>query len=409
MSSTMVPLANTDCALSSAAKIIIDHLAKVVGDPKASSKIIVEAIRPVYGLTWTRAVLSHIGTSRINSILAKIRNSTCPRSEYDRVSTLWKQAFAVDTLFLPEWEEWKVIFERYRLDRRYQQAKLCEAISFLQAKGFQSPSDMSLISALDVEKFAPEFSPIALIRTVWRVIRLTFSQPSSSAHLIAAHENLTANKLFRAIKRCSEEGVLSNRSFEQQSKKFRLNIDFQKLGPLEKIKYLSKSSLPAVKLDRFIMDNTQLNLLKQFKGSLPPMASAVRNFSAFCELRKQRTFPPSEEMVIQWSSVFSNTATYYNYVQHLKNACIFLRLPLNWLTLAVKTIAKGLKKSQDKSFKFSNFIRSDLLLQIIEKLSMDSEFAQACMLSFLFAFRVPSETLSLVRAFKGDQLQLFSP
>ena len=71
MSSTMVPLANVDDALASAAKIITDHLAKVVGDPKASSKIIAESIRPVYGLTWTRAVITQIGTSRINAILAK--------------------------------------------------------------------------------------------------------------------------------------------------------------------------------------------------------------------------------------------------------------------------------------------------------------------------------------------------
>ena len=40
---------------------------------------------------------------------------------------------------------------------------------------------------------------------------------------------------------------------------------------------------------------------------------------------------------------------------------------------------------------------------------MEDEFAQACMISFLFAFRAPSETLALVRAFKNDKLLEFPP
>ena len=117
--------------------------------------------------------LGRLFPSRFNAILAKIRDLTFPRSEYDRISSLWKQAFAVDTLFLPEWEEWNVIFERFRLDRRYPQTNLCESIAFLQAKGFSPPSDLRLIAALDLEIFGPVFAPIALIRAIWTVLRLT--------------------------------------------------------------------------------------------------------------------------------------------------------------------------------------------------------------------------------------------
>ena len=138
------------------------------------------------------------------------------------------------------------------------------------------------------------------------------------------------------------------------------------------------------------------------------MASAHRCYIAFCELRNFAPFPVREEVVKQRSSVFGNTATYGNYVCHLEKCCYFLRYPTTWSTPVIRHIAKGLKKCQDKSFRFPNFIRSPLLLKIINHESSASEFAQACFLSFLFSFRVPSETLQLVRSYNTDELEAFT-
>ena len=152
-----------------------------------------------------------------------------------------------------------------------------------------------------------------------------------------------------------------------------------------------------------------MNLLKKVKGSPPPAASDVRCFAAFCELRKTHTSPPSEEMVAQRSSMFKNTATYYNYVRHLKNARTFLRLPTAWHASEVSHTAKGIEKCHDKSSNFRNFSRCSIILQLVERPSMQDEFAKACMLSFLFALRVRSETLARIRAFRNDQLMEFPP
>ena len=313
----MIPTANIDIAVASAAIIVIDNASRIVGDTKASPQVIREALIPIYGLTWTRAIFARFKQGRLNGFLAKIRNSSLPRSEYERLASFWKQAYEVDSQFLPEWEEWRVIFERFRFDRRYNSKTLSDIIAFLQSKGVTSPELLGSLSLTEVESFADQSQDMTVLRAVWRVMRLTFSQPSSADHLTAAHEPLTANKLFRSIKRGAQESLFSNKSLDSEVKKGRLSERFPQLGPFEKIKQLQASSIPAVKLDRFIMDNTQLNLLKQVKGSLPPMASAVRCFSAFCELRRARTFPPSEEMAVQWSSEFKNAATYYNYVRHL--------------------------------------------------------------------------------------------
>ena len=72
-------------------------------------------------------------------------------------------------------------------------------------------------------------------------------------------------------------------------------------------------------------------------------------------------------------------------------------------------MARGLKKCRDNSFKFQNLIHSQLLLRIIGREQTGSEFPQACWMSFLFAFRVPSETIQLARAYSNDEINAFSP
>ena len=88
---------------------------------------------------WTRGVISQPDARKLNAILSKLRNSTFPRGEYSRLATLWKQAFSVNSPFLPEWDEWVVIFDRFRIGRRFPQDNLREAIAFLNTRGALSP------------------------------------------------------------------------------------------------------------------------------------------------------------------------------------------------------------------------------------------------------------------------------
>ena len=88
---------------------------------------------------------------------------------------------------------------------------------------------------------------------------------------------------------------------------------------------------------------------------------------------------------------------------------VFLRFSTIWLTPAVRHVARGLKKFQDRIFRFPNFIRSHLSARVVAQEKARSEFAQACFLSFLFSFRVPSETLRLRRAYNTGDLDGFTP
>lgn len=152
--SISIPLANIDIATASAAIIIVDNAAKISGDFKASPSTIREAIPPIYGLTWNRTVCSHFEGGRLNAVLAKVRNSALPREEYERLASFWKQAISVVSQYLPEWEEWRVLFERFRLERRYGQRKLCDVITFLLTKSIDSPELLGSLAFSEIEKYA---------------------------------------------------------------------------------------------------------------------------------------------------------------------------------------------------------------------------------------------------------------
>ena len=148
--------------------------------------------------------------------------------------------------------------------------QLTDVITFLLARGGHPPSELGALSCPEVEAFSPPFESIKVLRTAWRIARIPFAQPSSAAHLVAADAPIAANKLFRSIKQNEQGAERSKSRFDSNTKRFRLPLDIDKLGPIEKIKRLQRSSISALRLDRFIMDNTQMNLLKQFRGGRCP-------------------------------------------------------------------------------------------------------------------------------------------
>ena len=88
-------------------------------------------------------------------------------------------------------------------------------------------------------------------------------------------------------------------------------------------------------------------------------------------------------MILYRISVFNDDAAAFgNYVSLLEMAC-FLRFSTTWLTPAVRHVARGLKKCQDRIFRFPNFIRRHLMGKIAARETDRGEFAQACFFSFL--------------------------
>ena len=79
------------------------------------------------------------------------------------------------------------------------------------------------------------------------------------------------------------------------------------------------------------------------------------------------------------------------------------------MTPVIRGISKGLENAQDLSCKFPNFTESKDLLTVLEFAKLYSAQGQAYFLPYLFGLRVPSETIRLTRAFRGDRLTEFAP
>ena len=88
-------------------------------------------------------------------------------------------------------------------------------------------------------------------------------------------------------------------------------------------------------------------------------------------------------------------------------ACQLVGADVDWLTPSVKSIARGLRRARDSSFRFHNFASLDIIREILAIEGWRSQFLQAAVLSFLFSLRVPSETLLIVRAFGDEPLLRF--
>ena len=73
-------------------------------------------------------------------------------------------------------------------------------------------------------------------------------------------------------------------------------------------------------------------------------------------------------------------------------------VPTDWNTSAVSAVAKGLRKAQNLSFQFENYIFRAGLIRFLQHEALQSEFGFLCYLSFLFLVQVRSEGLPIRRA-----------
>ena len=97
------------------------------------------------------------------------------------------------------------------------------------------------------------------------------------------------------------------------------------------------------------------------------------------------------------------------FLDHILRNIYILRQSLEWSTRAVCHAAYGLRLAGNNRIRFPNFIRSELIWRLAAHFGDDDEFVRLAYISFLFAFRVPSEALLLRRAYKSDEIELFTP
>ena len=398
-----------ELATAAAASLVLTNLKRQLNDLAAPSHKLEAAIFPVFGIRWDRSVIRKIGSKMLTELLCSLRNSKLSASSYNRVRDLWVSALTNDSSFPPAWEPWRSLIERFNLDDETTWDTWFQVVDDMVKRGWVTPSHLAVIdhqtlSATSSSK--PLFEKYFLL---WKAAALVYSNATSGAHLVLLGASTNAETLLHRLKATSLVDSAVRNDVNEALSKIRLPKEFENLGPTAKLDKLRKASVNKTKIRTFFRTASQAHSLIGVRFCFRSFSSAIRCYFSFCELRDTTPFPVREEVVIEWSSIFNHGGTYKNYLNYLGKACFYLNSPTTWMTPAVRNISKGLSLLAKSRFRFPNFIDISLLTKIITAETEHSEFAQLSYISFLYALRVPSETLTLVRAFKHDPLDCFSP
>ena len=402
-------LPNREIATAEAAALALAPLMQVLKGHSAPHLKIATALRPLFGIRWSRPVIKKVGSGHLCKILSALRNSNLSKLDYDRLSTLWTTALSWDDSFPPAWDCWRSLIERWDLDTKYQLSDFVPAIHSFVLRTWVSPFILSSVPQSAIYTTFLEGNKASPALDLWKAAVLAHTKPSSTQALTLSGAQENADTLIELLKASSVRASSAQKAVHSACRTIGVRKDFLKAGPSVKLSILKEASLPKRKVDTFLKAASQLNALSSSSGSFKSLGSAIKCYYGFCELKGVPPFPATERLVREWSSLFNSGGTFYNYLNHLRNASFFLHQPTDWWTPAIKSLCKGMNAKAKGKFRFPNFITSDKVLKIIKRETPSGEFGQLAFIAFLFALRVPSEALILRRAFANDELEGFRP
>ena len=401
---------NRELAVAQAAKIVLKEANKVIMDPKASNKALSAAILPLFGIRWSKDTCQRVGKDgELTKLLYRLRNSALAPAAYQKVSALFNEACSLAGPLPPNWVQWLDIIEKFELDNSTNISTWRDIVQDIRALGYESPLELSYKGIGDITQIFAHLEKAKLARNLWQACALTFMEPTDGNLLALNDVSKNAERLIEKLKGREFRATGFAKSFKFHEKKLNQGKTFQALGPAAKIRALKESNISKHRLSNFLEAGATLSLLKASRKAFKGLASAIRCYFSFCELKGIKPFPIKERYILQWSALFNETATFQQYVNSLRKVCYILRESLDWSSRAVVHAAYGLRLAASNRIRFPNFIRSEILWKLIRFFGQDDEFTHLAYISFLFALRVPSEALPIRRAHKRDEVTLFTP
>ena len=89
-----------ELATAKAAKLVVANLQSKINCKTTPFKELNEAIIPLFGIRWDLAVVRRVGARELRHILRCLRNSPLSKTDYNRVSELWKATLTYSALLL---------------------------------------------------------------------------------------------------------------------------------------------------------------------------------------------------------------------------------------------------------------------------------------------------------------------
>ena len=395
-----------DLAIAAAATVVMESMTKAANRHAATARSLSTATLPAFGIIWNRNVINSVTRGWINNLLLKLRNSPLPRLRYDKLAAVFKRAFCNPYFLNPEWAEWKQLADAYMLDRRVSLEVIAQSITFLSGRSIPDPGSLAASEAGSIETMATASPDVGPLRTIWRLSRTAAAAAAPNVRLALPDAGLSGDAFKKAAMRCicPMERRHPNRPLMRLHLK--AHPSFGKMGPPHRTGVLKKLKTAPSKANRFIKDNSRRNWLKRIRCPIPAATSDLNCYLQFCQLRGESASLSRNGVCwdgVPFSMIRLPTTTAPYACRRFVSSC--------WASSAWLTPARGQgpRKCQGESSKYPNFIRIRLHLRLAKSGKIRSDFAQACLIAFLFSFRVPPGTLQLHRAYRDDRLAEFSP
>ena len=193
-------LPNRDIATAEAAALALAPLMLVLRDHSASHGKIALAVRPLFGIRWSRAVIKRVGSGHLCKILSALRNSSLSHVDYERLPTLWKTALSWDDSFPPAWDCWRSLIERWDLDDKYQLQEFIPSIHAFERYSWGAPFALAAVPQSAIIAAFPDGVLAAPALDLWKVAALAHTTPSTSHALTLSGAQDNADTLISLFK-----------------------------------------------------------------------------------------------------------------------------------------------------------------------------------------------------------------
>ena len=403
-------MSDSSKAEAEAAKIVFQAIRPQILANRDKPKEVERIIEPILGFRWTKELILKVGSHPINDILDCIKATNLERSKVNVYRKIFHSAyFDQSEVFPVKWEIWRDLVTRYHLFEVIPFASWAKLLFKIESLKIDNPLDLGELNFQEVVSIDDSQGAKGNIILLWQSCLCWKEKNPKGSSKVRERMDEDVNKMIMTLRK---DNLSETRYFKEWLRLRRiigLDDSYNDFLPNARVRALANSGVDKATIEDFLRLGTKINFLRSVAGSLRCVSSGIHSYISFCVLIGRPFFPPSEDTILLWGSTFKPGRTFRNYLSHLRKACLLTGSDFQWDTSAVHAVARGLRSAQRIPFKFPNFIYAQDLFTIINSSGWRSEFAQLCFTAYLFSLRIPSEALTMKRAFLDDPIGEFVP
>ena len=395
-------------ATIAAAEVLLTNTMGILSSTKYSLTKLNRALTALGALDWGPSVIQALGNDRITRFFTRLKPSRVSREDYRfLLKTMMITTPGKSAIFPFDLEEWRRLLVRYDLHIGLDFPERLTIIRELSIHLIDNPIQLARFSYSDALTFSLLFERDDCILHLWQAACVANNTSNRPLHRIPYETN--SNALAQSIRADSIEETGLAKSHKRANLAISLPEEYDHTGPAGRIRILADSGAPTESVRRFLATGSAVNILRQAETALPSIASGIQCWAAYCDLMGCPYYPPTTERVCAWATIFNPGGSFGQYLAHLIKGCQILGVATDWNTPAVSAISRGLRKAQDVSFKFHNYLFRPCLMRFVEHEPIGAEFGLLGALAFLFLLRVQSEGIPTRRASLSEPLLSRTP